>query len=148
MFIDAVMSEATGTLRRAAQGVKLTVDQNNILEAVRIIETEAAHFEAQVKARAERLKVHAMGGDPVSKEAARVLTEKLLDGPDSYVKRCLQYVRMLEDLAIQLGESARTYGYSEEAIAAQFNAAKLEGTQMPLALASPAHRPYRGMSAI
>ena len=147
MFIDSVVTEITGTIRRATQGVRLTVNPDNVLEAARIVEIEAVHFRAQVMARAEHLKVQPMGGDPVSKEAARVLTNKLIDGPDSYVKRCLQYADMLERLARQLGESAKTYGYAEDVITSQFDAAKLEGESKPLDLWQSPYRPYRSMSA-
>ena len=146
-FLGAIVSDAGGALRRASEGVKITVDQDNIMKAARIIESEATHFEKQVLARAKRMEVLPMGGDPVSDEVARVLTEKLVHAEDSYVNRCLQYAAMLHTLARSLGESARTYGITEEAAAAQFNAAAAEGEARPLGLAPPRLRSnYRGMS--
>lgn len=148
MFLNTIVSQATGTIRRASEGIKLSVDQDNILEAARIIESEAAHFEAQVKVRAESMEVQAMGGDPVSREAARVLTEKLLTNSDSYVHRCLDYVRMLHNLARQLGESAKTYGHTEDMIKAQFDTATREGEERPLDLAPPVRWHFRGRSFV
>ncbi len=146
-FLGAIVSDASGALRRASEGLKITVDQDNIMQAARIIASEAAHFEKQVLARAQEMKVSAMGGDPVSKEVARVLNFKLVKADDSYVNRCLQYAAMLHTLARSLGESARTYGITEEAATAQFNAAAAEGSARPLDLASPRPMPnYRGLS--
>ena len=133
-WLSAVMSEATGTLNRAAEGVTISVDQDNILEAARIIEAEAVHFERQVKAREPYLYVYRMGGDPVSEEAARVLTEKFVKARDSYATRCLEYAVMLHKLAASLCESARSYGYTDECIRAQFDAARLAGANRSLDL--------------
>jgi hypothetical protein len=148
-YLNAVVSEATGTLHRASEGIKITVDQHNILQAARIIEAEAAHFEKQLLARAEDLIVRPMGGDPVSEQAAQVLTYKFRDAPDSYVNRCREYATMLHDLAEQLGESAQTYGFTEGQVRTQFDAATLEGGSRPLDLAAPMARgSYGGLRAI
>jgi hypothetical protein len=147
-YLGAIVSDAGGALRRASEGVKITVDQDNIMEAARIIEAEATHFERQVLARIEPMTVKPMGGDPVSLEVARVLTSKLVDNDDSYVNRCLQYAEMLHTLARSLGEAARVYGVTEEMAQAQFAAATAAGEARPLGLAAP--RPqlgHRGLSA-
>ncbi len=147
-FLGAIVSDASGALRRASEGIKITVDQDNIMQAARIIESEAAHFEKQVLARAREMEVLPMGGDPVSEEVSRVLTDKLVMAEDSYANRCLQYATMLHTLARSLGESARTYGITEEAATAQFNAARAEGEGRPLGLAAPRPMPaHRGMRA-
>lgn len=148
-LLGVIMADAGGALRRASEGVKITVDQDNILEAARIIESEATHFERQVLARLDAMTVKHMGGDPVSVEVARVLTAKLVSNKDSYVNRCLQYATMLHTLARSLTESARTYGITEEAAMAQFEAATEAGEARPLDLAAPRPQPsYRGMSAV
>jgi hypothetical protein len=136
-WITAVVSEATGTLHRASEGLKLAVNQDNILQAARIIETEAEHFKRQVLARSEQMYIDRLGGDPVSGEVARVLTSKFVLASDSYINRCLDYATMLEKLAKQLGESALTYGYTEEQVTQQFSAAKAEGADRSLDLARP-----------
>jgi hypothetical protein len=126
-WISSAVSEATGTLSRASQGIKIAVDQDNILQAARIIESEAEYLKRKIEAKKEDLRVHEMGGDPVSREVARVLTAKFVDDSDAYATRCLEYVAMLEALARQLFESARTYGFTEVETAALFEAAKEEG---------------------
>lgn len=144
-----VVSEATGTLRRAAEGVKITVDQDNILQAARIIETEAQLLQRVIDARANGMRVHPMGGDPVSGEVARVLTYKFRAAPDSYIERCREYAKMLHQLAAQLYESARTYGHGEDVISAELRAAAEMAGQRSLNLApSPAARGNRGLSAV
>jgi len=138
-MISSAMSEVGGTLSRASQGIKIAVDQDNILQAARIIEAEAVHLRRKVEARWDALQVHSMGGDPVSGEAAEVLTGKLRDEENSYYNRCLQYAAMLESLATQLVAAAQTYGYTEAETAALFNGAKLEGEARPLDLTGPRH---------
>jgi hypothetical protein len=139
------VSEVIGTVYRASAGIKIAVNQDNIMEAVRIIESEAEHFRRQVNVRRDQLHVYQMGGDPVSAEVARTLTEKFYIASDSYVSRCLQYATMLDNLARQLCESAQTYGFTEEQAAERFNAAKHEGHGRPLELAQESH--YGGLRA-
>ena len=107
----------------AGSGIKLKVDQNNVMQAARIVMAEAERFRTQVEARRAGLKVYPVGGDPVSKEAARVLNQKFWGSPDSYLERCIDYADMLEQLARQLGEAAKTYGHTEEQIRIMFDAA-------------------------
>jgi len=142
-WMSTVVSEATGTLRRASDGLKIAVNQDNILQAARIIESEAEHFKKQVVTRADDMRVYEMGGDPVSAEVARVLTRKFVLDEQSYVNRCLDYAAMLKNLAWQLCRSAQTYGFNEEEVRAQFVAAEQEGMGRPLDLA-PTSRAHRG----
>ena len=104
-------------------GIKLRVDQHNVMQAARLVMEEAERFRATTKERRMGLAVRPVGGDPVSREAARVLNEKFWAGPNSYYARCLDYADMLERLARQLGEAARTYGATEEEISAMFEGA-------------------------
>jgi hypothetical protein len=106
-----------------AQGVKITVNEHNIVKAAAIIEAEAQRFQKEITAIADDLYVKPMGGDPVSAEAARVLTEKFQKGEGSYVGRCEQRVQMLAELANQLKEAAKTYGFTEDEVKSQFSTA-------------------------
>ena len=133
-MISSAMSEVGGTLSRASQGIKIAVDQDNILEAARIIASEAEYLKRKITARMDGLYVDPMGGDPVSEEAARALTELFVRGPDSYVNRCLEYAAMLETLAKHLFESAQTYEITEAESAALFDVATKEGHDRPLDL--------------
>lgn len=145
-WFSGVVSEAAQILGKASAGVKIVVDQNNILEAMRIIESEAQHFRAQLSVRADSMRVHEMGSDPVSAEVARVLTARFVGDDDSYAKRCSDYAAMLEGLAQQLCESARVYGFTEEEVMARFNAAREEGYGRSLDLASS--HDYGGLRAV
>lgn len=106
-----------------AQGVKITVNEHNILKAAGIIEAEARRLQVEIGSIVDDLYVKPMGGDPVSEEAATVLNEKFRTGDESYVGRVRQRVTMLEELANQLKEAAKTYGYTENEIRSQFDAA-------------------------
>jgi hypothetical protein len=108
----------------AGSGIKLRVDQHNVMQAARMVMEESTRFRAKVNARLGGLQVDPVGGDPVSMEAALVLNTKFWDSADSYYARCLDYADMLEKLAHQLGEAAKTYGHTEEQVEAMFTTAK------------------------
>lgn len=121
--LSGVISGALRGLGAGPAGVKLTVDQDNVLQAARIVKAEAEYFRGRVQYWLGRMDVEPMGDDPVSKEVARVLTLKLATSEDSYVARCTQYADMLDALADQLAESARTYGFTEDQVTDMFTAA-------------------------
>ena len=107
----------------SAHGVKISVNQHNIVKAAAIIQAEADRFGDEMRSIAADLRVQAMGGDPVSEEAARVLNFKFRDAKDSYVRRCSERAEMLQRLADQLREAAKTYQLTEEQITTQFEQA-------------------------
>ncbi|HET8643579.1 MAG TPA: hypothetical protein VFM37_16705 [Pseudonocardiaceae bacterium] len=104
-------------------GIKLRVDQHNVMQAARIVQAEAERFRARIEAGRDGLEVFPVGGDPVSVEAARVLNEKFWSSEDSYYERCLEYSDMLRGLAHQLGQAAMTYGNTEDEVRSMFEAA-------------------------
>lgn len=131
-WLGDMVFEASGSLSKASQSVKLNVDQNNVMQAARIVQAEALHFGGRVMYWARLMdEARPMGGDPVSEELNRVLGLKLFGGDDSYVNRCFEYVGMLEGLAEQLRQAALTYGFTEEQVTAQFAAAKLDAGSRP-----------------
>jgi len=123
VWVDDVLGRmATGFAYWGSNGggINLRVDQHNVMQAARIVMDEAERFRATVQARRLGLTVSPGGGDPVSKEAAEVLNAKFWGSSDSYYQRCLDYANMLEKLARQLGEAARTYGITEDEIESMF----------------------------
>lgn len=122
-FISGAISGAISSLNTASQGVRLKVDENNVMQAARIVEAEALRFKAKVRSYYGDLRVRAPGGDPVSIEAERVLNAKFTEAEDSYYQRFLDYAAMLHELADQLGKTARTYGFTESQVGDQFSAA-------------------------
>ena len=122
--MDAIGRAASGIASwgNAAAGIHLKVDQVNVMQAARLVMAESERFRSLVESRRRGLRVYPVGGDPVSKEAAEVLNEKFWESPGSYLERCIDYADMLEKLAAQLAEAARTYGHTENEIEAMFSA--------------------------
>lgn len=124
MWVDGVLSRIGRGFAywgSDGAGIKLRVDQHNVMDAARIVMEEAQRFRDKIDRRLPGLEVFPVGGDPVSKEAARVLNEKFMHSDFSYYQRCVDYAEMLEQLARQLGESARTYGVTEDQIRGMFD---------------------------
>ncbi len=97
-----------------------TVNQHNILAAARIIETQAdALFQTWKSARRD-MNIVPPGSDDVSKLIAPAWNERLVTGDDSYSRRVSDYITGLKKLAVQLGDTAKAYGYTEDEISAAF----------------------------
>ena len=125
---DAIDRVATGFAYwgDAGFGIKLRVDEHNVVDAARIVRDEAVRFREKLEARQEGLWVSPVGGDPVSKEVATVLNDKFTLADDSYFERCKEYADMLDRLAEQLGQAAATYRETEERNRAIFDSAARE----------------------
>lgn len=113
---------ATGWVGWPGSQVSLRVDRDTVMRAIRIVLDEAERYREKLKGYQAGMIVSAPGGDPVSYVAQRGLNERLWLGVDSYLSRCRQYARTLDALAEQLAEVARTYGHTEEEVAALFPA--------------------------
>jgi hypothetical protein len=110
-------------VNEAAQGLSsgtFTVNKDNVLAAARIIESQADALKARVKDIRRDLEVNPPGNDQVSTRMAAAWNDLLINDDDSYRNRINDYVTGLKKLAVQLGDTARTYGYSEEEIDAAF----------------------------
>ncbi|AOS61744.1 hypothetical protein [Actinoalloteichus hymeniacidonis] len=103
--------------------INLKVDPANVLQARKVLLDEADRLRRLLNHVRSRLQLHPMGGDPASIDYARVVTDKLLDNPDSYFNRCSQYVENLRAGAVALAETARQYGYTEDEITDSLRAA-------------------------
>jgi len=111
----------------AGFGIKLRVDEHNVVDAARIVRDEAVSFRKKLDEREKGgLRVLPVGGDPVSEQVAAVLNVKFTEAPDSYFIRCREYANMLDRLAEQLDQAAATYRETEDRNRAMFDSAARE----------------------
>jgi hypothetical protein len=99
-----------------------TVNKDNVLAAAQIIRTQAAALQDRLDVARGQLRVSPPGDDDVSARIAPAWNDVLLFDDVSYANRIQLYVTSLDHLAEQCAQSAKTYGYSDEAIAAAFGA--------------------------
>jgi len=97
-----------------------TVTKDNVLAAGRIIESQADALQDIWKEHVRKLVVEAPGEDDVSIRMAKAWNDRLYDDDDSYRNRIKDYIVGLRKLAVQLGDAAKTYGYTEDQIATAF----------------------------
>ncbi len=117
------INEAFWQVDQATQSVSsgtFTVNKDNVLAAARIIETQAAALLDRLQMAKGELYVEPPGSDDVSQRIAPAWNDRLVDDEDSYANRVQQYAVGLRKLAVQLGDSAKTYGYTEDQIEAAF----------------------------
>jgi hypothetical protein len=117
------INEAFRQVDQATQGITsgtFTVDQHNILAAARIIEAQAdALFKTWKNARRD-MNVEPPGTDDVSMRIAPAWNDRLVSADDSYTNRVGAYITGLKKLAVQLGDTAKAYGFTEDQIEAAF----------------------------
>ncbi len=118
------INEAFRQVEQATQGVTsgtFTVNQHNVIAAAKIIETQAdALFERLKSAPRRALFVEAPGNDDISQRIAPAWNDRLVEDDDSYANRVRDYIKSLKKLAVQLGDTAKAYGYTEDQIEAAF----------------------------
>jgi hypothetical protein len=117
------ISEAFRQVDQANQGVSsgtFTVSQHNVLAAAKIIETQADALLKQLGGARRNLRIEPPGGDDVSTRIAPAWNDRLVDDDDSYAQRIADYVAGLKKLAVQLGDTAKAYGFTEDQIEAAF----------------------------
>lgn len=117
------INEAFRQVEKASQALgsgTFTVHKGNVLAAARIIDTQADKLFKQLRRSKEQLRIDPPGGDDVSTRIAPAWNDRLVDDEDSYAERIGQYVLGLRKLAVQLADTAKAYGYSEEQIEAAF----------------------------
>ncbi|TCO64883.1 hypothetical protein [Actinocrispum wychmicini] len=101
-------------------GATLTVNHDNVLAAAKIIQTQIEALKDIVHANRQDLIVDPAAEDLVSRDAARAWNYRLAGADDSYAARISAYVDSLNKLVAQLRDSAKTYGFKDEDIAATF----------------------------
>jgi hypothetical protein len=97
-----------------------TVSKDNVLAAAKIIQTQADALADKLQGARADLVVVPPGDDDVSTRIAPAWNDILVYNDDSYASRIRQYIDGLHNLARQCAESARAYGYTEEAVTAAF----------------------------
>ncbi|OLF09469.1 hypothetical protein BLA60_20145 [Actinophytocola xinjiangensis] len=105
---------------RSLSSGTFTVNQDNVLAAARIIESQAEHLSRLLRLSKRGIRIEPPGSDDVSTRMSKAWNDRLLDDEDAYARRIGEYVLGLRKLAIQLGDTAKAYGYSEEQIEAAF----------------------------
>lgn len=109
-----------------ATGPTFMVSREEVLAKRAALLAEANDFRKFLGGIKDQLRMEPMGGDPVSHDVARVVTDRLVDAPDSYWNVCDQWVKNLFQAAESLAEAARQYGYTDEEIAASFRGSALD----------------------
>lgn len=117
--VEAALQKAEMATRGIASGT-FTVNKDNVLAAGRIIESQATALYDLWKISSEDLRVVPPGTDDVSTRVAEAWNDRLVSDDDSYKNRVKDYVIGLRKLAVQLGDTAKAYGYTEDEISAAF----------------------------
>lgn len=110
------VAEAT----RGINSGTFTVNRDNVLAAAHIIDSTADNLQETFRYSRRDLAVQAPGNDEVSLAMAEAWNDVLLRDDDSYSKRIGDYIVGLRKLAVQLGDAARAYGFTEEEIEAAY----------------------------
>lgn len=108
--VDAV----TTTLKSGT----FTITKDNVLAAAKIIQAQAEALADKLDIASGDLVVVPPGDDDVSIRIAPAWNDILVYNQDSYANRIREYIVGLRNLAKQCADSARAYGYTDEAVAA------------------------------
>lgn len=115
--VTAAFRQAANVTARAQSG-SFEVNHDNVLAAAKIIQSHVDLFDEKFVAHQPDLRVDPAGLDQISITLATQWNKRLLADDDSYAVRIRQYLDSLKNLVRKLEESARTYGYSDQEIAA------------------------------
>lgn len=98
------------------------VDKDNVLKAGTLIQGQAEVLKRALLKAKYQLEVHvdANTAGMVSANIAGLWNRRLMTDSDSYVGRIEQYVETLDNLSMQLKESAKQYGFTDEEITTVF----------------------------
>lgn len=121
--ISQGVSQAFTQLEKVSKAVNsgtFTVNHENVLAAAKIVEAQADALQEKVRSIRQDLRIEPPGDDYVSTRMALAWNDLLVDNDDSYRNRIMEYIAGLRRLSVQLGDSARSYGYSEDEISAAF----------------------------
>lgn len=125
-FLDEVahnVESAFQAVQKATTSITsgtFTVNKDNVLAAARIIENQADALQDLWSDSVHSFRIDPPGMDDVSTRMADAWNDRLIGDDDSYKNRVKDYVLGLKKLAVQLGDTAKSYGYSEEEISAAF----------------------------
>jgi hypothetical protein len=96
----------------------IAVDRESVLRAARIIQDVLDTHGEQVQRKLQALTIAAPADDPVSTESARAWNDLLVNDADSFANRVREYLTGLQNLVVNLTETARAYGYTDDEITA------------------------------
>lgn len=116
---EAALQKAEMATRGIASGT-FTVNRDNVLAAGRIIESQADALYDLWRVSVRDLRVVPPGTDDVSVRMAEAWNDRLVNDDDCYKNRIKDYVVGLKKLAVQLGDVAKAYGYTEDEISTAF----------------------------
>jgi hypothetical protein len=126
------MNETTGsspweTIANLLNGVPtmpasatVTVNHDNVLAAAKIIQTQIDTLKEVFSQNRHSLNIEPAADDLVSIDAARAWNFRLVGADDSYAARIDDYLTSLHRVVSQLRDSAKTYGFNDQDIAATF----------------------------
>src|SRR5262245_51326952 len=119
MFLEDVaqgVESAFQSLQKATSAITsgtFTVSRDNVLAAARIVDNQADALQGIWRDSVSDLRVQPPGTDDVSVAMAKSWNDRLVQDDDSYSNRISDYIGGLRRLAVQLGDTAKAYGYSE-----------------------------------
>lgn len=109
---------APGSLSAALNGVAMQVTPANVLQVAAALLTEAYRLDTTLEQKMDLAVVRDCGGDPVSPEATVAFNERIRE----LRQQCQAYNDELRDAGRALQDTARSYGVTEEQVAASFPA--------------------------
>lgn len=98
----------------------VTVNHDNVLAAAKIIQSQIDALKDVFSQNRNALNIEPAADDLVSLDAARAWNFRLVGADDSYAARIEEYLTSLQRVVSQLRDSAKTYGFNDEDIAASF----------------------------
>ena len=98
------------------RALALQVNRETVLKARATLLAEARRLDLELDQRRLGSDVGLCGGDPVSPEAAGAFNERI----DALVVSCRAYNEKLRAAASDLDATARSYGYTDDEIAASY----------------------------
>lgn len=119
-FVNAAANMVNAAMKdlATAQAGRFVVNKDNVLGAAKIIQTQVDALRDRLNDASGDLRVVPPGHDMVSGLVAEEWNKRLIDDSDSYAARVDAYVVGLEKLVKQLSDSAKSYGYNEDEVAA------------------------------
>jgi hypothetical protein len=136
-----VLAGASSPEARALAGSLdgLQVSRENVLQVRNALKAESVRLGNLLVLHGPMLHVGECGPDPVSAPAASLFNTKI----QTMAAQCTRYVQALGDAADALGQTAQSYGYNEEQIAASFKSYQDSHRTAP----APASPPVMTLSA-
>ena len=102
----------------SVESLIMQVNSDTVLQARAAVLAEAYRLRTSIQVNSVKAHIGLCGDDPVSHDAKAAFNERI----DALLGQCRQYTDDLEAAGHALGDTARTYGYTEDEITASFTA--------------------------